>query len=257
MNPPKNAKWVRAFLEFVGYYHKFLKKFAHIAKLLMALTYHDVKFVLTSTHLTTFNTLKSALLEAPVLHYPDPSKHYIVYTYASDDDCWVQLPQEHDDQDLPVSFLLHTFMDTWWKQSTAKEEAYGVYYAVTMWNILYTGIWHYCPQWPQASTKIMNVKNANDKVNRWSLGLATYNIKFEWTSGACNKAADCLLQLVNVKDTPATPTAFINMLDTSTSDSPATCTHSKTCKTANTTSTDTTPTLTNNKVNAPPTLPAD
>ena len=26
--------------------------------------------------------LKSALLEAPILHYPDPSKCYIVYTDA-------------------------------------------------------------------------------------------------------------------------------------------------------------------------------
>ena len=38
-----------------------------------------------------------------------------------------------------------------------------------------------------------NGKNANNKVNHWSLELATYNITFEWISGACNEAADYLL----------------------------------------------------------------
>ena len=39
-------------------------------------------------------------------------------------------------------------------------------------------------------------KNANNKVNRWGLEFATYNITFEWISGAQNKAADCLSRLV-------------------------------------------------------------
>ena len=41
----------------------------------------------------------------------------------------------------------------------------------------------------------LNGKNANNKVNRWSLELAIYNTSFEWISGAKNKAADCLPRL--------------------------------------------------------------
>ena len=79
---------------------------------------------------------------------------------------------------------------------------------------------------------------------------ATYNINFVQISVAHNKAGDCLSWLVDVKDMPATPTALIKMLVTSTPDGIATCTHSKTPNTANTTST-------NDKVNAPPTVIAD
>ena len=61
MKPPRNAKQVRAFLGLVGYYCKFIKKFAWIAKLLTALTCHDAKFAWTSGHHTAFNTLKSTL----------------------------------------------------------------------------------------------------------------------------------------------------------------------------------------------------
>ena len=47
-------------------------------------------------------------------------------------------------------------------------------------------------------TKFLNGNNANNKVNRWGLELATFNITFEWISGACNKAADCLSHLLDL-----------------------------------------------------------
>ena len=56
---------------------------------------------------------------------------------------------------------------------------------------------------------------------------------------------------------PATSTTSINMLVTSTYDGPATHASSNTCNTAITTPTDSMPTSTNDKVNAPPTLTAD
>ena len=64
----------------------------------------------------------------------------------------------------------------------------------------------------------MNGKNANNKVNRWGLELATYNIKFKWISGAKNKAADCLSHLVELLPTPS---ALINKLLVSNTDGPA------------------------------------
>ena len=87
MQPLKNAKQVREFLGLVGYYHTFIKNFAQISKPLTALKHHDAKFDWTPSHHAAFNTLKSTLIEAPILHYPDPSKCYIVYTDASHEIC--------------------------------------------------------------------------------------------------------------------------------------------------------------------------
>ena len=78
MKFPQNAKQVKTFLRLVGYYCKFIKNSAQIAKPLTALTHHDAKFSWTSGHHTIFNTLKSALLEAPILQHPDASNCYIV-----------------------------------------------------------------------------------------------------------------------------------------------------------------------------------
>ena len=68
-------------------------------------------------------------------------------------------------------------------------------------------------------------KNANNKVNRWGLELATYNITFKWISGAKNKVADCLSYPVELPQTTLTP---INLLSVTNSDGPAFNTRSQT-----------------------------
>ena len=55
------------------------------------------------------------------------------------------------------------------------------------------------------------------KINRWGLELASYNIKFEWISGAKNKAMDCLSRLVELpekcqKNPNGTKPVLINMV---------------------------------------------
>ena len=93
-----------------------------------------MKFAWTSSHITAFNFLKSALLQAHIIDYPDPFRCYIVYIDASDDVCGAQLSLKHDGQELSVVFLSHTFTDTKWKWRAMEQEAYGVNYAVTKRN---------------------------------------------------------------------------------------------------------------------------
>ena len=121
-------------------------------------------------------------------------------------------------------------METQCKWSTTEQEAFGVYYAITKWNYYLEGadiiVWD--DHKPLAY--FLNGKNTNNKVNRWSLELATYNITFEWILGAKNKAADCLSRLVSPTGTP------INMLTASFNDEPAFHTRRHTQSTSDSTS---------------------
>ena len=134
MHSPKTEKQACTFLELVGYYRKFIKDFAKIAKPLPLLTHHKAKFEWTPVHHTAFMTLKKAIMQVSILQYPDPTKKYIVYRGALDDACRAQLSQEHDGTEFPIAFLSHTFTDTQWKWSTPEQETYGVYYTITKWN---------------------------------------------------------------------------------------------------------------------------
>ena len=112
MQPPTTPKQVRAFLGLVSYYRKFNKRFTKIAKPLTLLTRQQVKFEWTPVHHTAFLHLKKAIVQIPILCYPNPNKKYIVYTDASDDACGAQLSQEHDGTEFPIALLLHTFTET-------------------------------------------------------------------------------------------------------------------------------------------------
>ena len=90
-----------------------------------------------------------------------------------------------------------------------EQEAYGVYYAITKWNYYLQGSENIVHIDHKPLARYLNGKNANNKVNRCSLELATYNITFEWISGARNKTADCLFRLVKLlNDSKATVTMF-------------------------------------------------
>ena len=156
------------------------------------LTRQQVKFEWTPMHHTAFLHLKKAIIQAPMLHYLDPNKKYIGFTEASDDARRAQLSQEHNGMEFLVVFLSHTFTETQRKWSTTKQEAYGVYYAITKWNYYLQGADITVKNDHKPLSKFLNGKNTDNKVNRWSLELATYNITFEWISGAKTKAADCL-----------------------------------------------------------------
>ena len=83
MNPTTTPKQVRAFPGLVGYHRKFIRGFAKIAKPLTLLTRQQVKFNWTPEHQEAFIHLKEAIVQAPILHYPNPNKTYIVYTDAA------------------------------------------------------------------------------------------------------------------------------------------------------------------------------
>ena len=109
MHPPTTPKQVHEFLGLVGYYRKFIKNFAKIAKPLTLLTRQQVKFEWTPGHQAAFMKLKDSIIQAQILQYANPSKRYIVYTDTSDDTRRAQLMQEHNGTEFPIAFLSHTF----------------------------------------------------------------------------------------------------------------------------------------------------
>ena len=192
MHPPVNPKQVRAFLGLVGYYRKFIKNFAKIAKPLTVLTRMDVKFKWMETDRCAFMTLKDAIIQAPILRYPDTTKPYIVYTDASDDACRAQLSQMHEEAEFPVAFLSHMFTGTQRRWSTPEQEVYGICFTVKKWNYYLQGADIIVRNDHKPLAWFLNGKNENMKINRWGLELVPYNITFKWISGAKNKAADCV-----------------------------------------------------------------
>jgi hypothetical protein len=74
--PPDNIKHLRSFLGLAGYYRKFVQHFSIICKPLSELLKKGSLFIWTERHQQAFDTLKQALVSAPVLALPDFTKQF-------------------------------------------------------------------------------------------------------------------------------------------------------------------------------------
>ena len=71
-------KQLRSFLGMTGYYRKFIRNFAVIAKPLYDLTKKDVPFKWSETCDKAFNELKDKMLSADVLGFPNFKRPFIL-----------------------------------------------------------------------------------------------------------------------------------------------------------------------------------
>ena len=139
LKPPTTSKGVREFLGMVGYYRKFISRFADAARPLTKLTRREVKFEWIKDCQEGFEYLRTCLMKDPILKYPDPSKRYVIFTDASDQAAAGVLCQEYPDingkmTELPIAYLSAQFSDTQFKWSTVVKEGYAIYYCIKKWR---------------------------------------------------------------------------------------------------------------------------
>ena len=200
MKPPNNPKGVREFLGMVGFYRKFINRFADAARPITKLTRKDSKFVWTEECQTGFEYLRTSLTKSPILKYPDPHKRYVVFTDASDQAAAAVLTQEYSDDDgqvkeMPIAYLSAQFNDTQFKWSTVVKEGYAIYYAMKKWRHYLEDAEILLKSDAKSLQKFLNGRTDNLKLDRWSLELQGRNIQVEHIPGYKNKAADCLSRL--------------------------------------------------------------
>jgi hypothetical protein len=95
------VKDLRSFLGLAGYYRKFVKNFGVISRPLTDLLKQHTVFVWTTDHGVAFQTLKTTLVQAPILALPDFAKPFHIGTDASDIGVGAMLMQDHH----PLAFV--------------------------------------------------------------------------------------------------------------------------------------------------------
>ncbi len=123
---PKNTTGVKAFLGLCNYYRRFIKDFAQIASPLNKLTSKNVKFDWTENCQKAFDTLKRALVSAPVLSYPDFTLPFQLYVGASQTGIGLTLGQIVDGKEVVVACAGGDFNQAGRNYSATEREALAV-----------------------------------------------------------------------------------------------------------------------------------
>ena len=117
---PKTVTQVRSFTAFCNYYRKFVKNFAEVAKPLYRLTSKEVKFTWEKEHEDEFQLLKTRLLQAPILAFPNFRHPFVIDTDASETAIGAVLPQIIDGEERPIAFESRIWSKTEVNYATTK-----------------------------------------------------------------------------------------------------------------------------------------
>ena len=167
----KIPKEVKQFLGLVGYYRKFVPRFADISRVLTHLTKEDVEFKCTPKCKNCFQILKEFLQQVPILKYPDPQAIYTLYTDTSKYAYTGVLTQNSEGTDHPITYVSRLFHGSQLNWATLTKEAYAIYMSVKKlrFYIDIAKITVKRDHLPQK--KFLEKNNLNSKVNNWAVEL--------------------------------------------------------------------------------------
>ena len=203
MPAPRTAKEVKQFLGLIGYYRKFVPRFAVISRPLTKLTRHNVVFEWTEQCSKAFNHLRELLMEYPILRYPDPKQGYILYTDASGIGWSGVLTQEHLDErgkakNHPICYVSGQFRGSQLNWAALTKEAYAIYMSVRRLSFYVTDAEVTIRSDHLPLKKFLNKQTMNSKVNNWAVELEQFRLHLEWIPGTRNLLADSLSRLLDV-----------------------------------------------------------
>ena len=122
---PKTVTQVRPFTAFCNYYGKWVKNFAEVDEPLYRLTSKGVKFTWQKKHEDAFQLLKTRLLQAPILAFPNFRHPCVIDTDASETALGAVLSKLIDGEERPIAFESRVLSKTEVNYATTKREALG------------------------------------------------------------------------------------------------------------------------------------
>jgi RNase H-like domain found in reverse transcriptase/Reverse transcriptase (RNA-dependent DNA polymerase)/Retroviral aspartyl protease len=198
---PENADDVRRFVAFCNYYRRFVPNFAELAQPLNSLLRKESIFKWNEKCQYAFDTLRSKLIQPPILQYPDFQKEFKLTTDASDIACGAILSQEVDGKDLPIAYASKAFNKGEKNKSTILKELTAIHWAVTFFKPYLFGKKFTIYTDHKPLIYLFSMKNPTSKLTRIRWDLEEFEYEVKYITGKTNAGADALSRIVLTSNT--------------------------------------------------------
>ena len=187
---PTTVKEVRSFLGFCSYYRRFIFRFSEIAKPLHKLTQKGVRFKWTKECQNAFQTLKTKLVNAPVLAHPDFNHGFILDVDACDQSIGAVISQKINGEEHAIAFASRTLTKSERAYCVTRKELLALVTFVKHFKHYLYGK-NFLVRTDHSSLRwLMNFKNPEGQIARWIETLSSYDMKVEHRPGRLHQNAD-------------------------------------------------------------------
>ena len=179
---PRNKTEVQSFLGKINFLKRFLHNSAEILREItnMLKKNNEVKWNMKAR--ASFDLIKKALTEAPVLISPDYTKDFLIFSFASEHTIAAVLIQKNkENQEQPIAFFSRVLRDAELKYSTVEKQAYALVKGMKAFRdyILHSKIIAYVPF--SAVKDILVQSNSEGKRGKWIAKLQEYDFEIKPT----------------------------------------------------------------------------
>ncbi|CAG2216581.1 Retrovirus-related Pol polyprotein from transposon 297 [Mytilus edulis] len=189
---PNSVKEVQQFLGLCNYYRQFVHKFSEIASPLSRLTRKDVPFNWSSECQSSFEILRKALCEAPILAYPLPEGQFILDTDASNIGIGSVLSQIQNGKEKVIAYGSKKLDKPQQRYSVTRRELLAVITFIHQFRHYLVGR-KFLLRSDHASLRwLFNFKDPQGQLARWLETLSQYNFDIQHRPGVKHQNADSL-----------------------------------------------------------------
>lgn len=189
---PRNSKNIKQFLGLAGYYRRFVRDFANIARPLTNLLKKEKQFQWDQEQEDAFIELKTILCTEPLLQYPDFTQPFVITTDASGYALGAVLSQGPIGKDLPVAYASRTLNGAEINYSTTEKELLAIVFAVKQFRPYVFGRRFSLVTDHRPLIWLHNLKDPGSRLARWKIWLSEYDYDIQYKPGRVNSNADAL-----------------------------------------------------------------
>jgi hypothetical protein len=202
---PTTQKEVEQFLGLAGYYRRFIEGFSKIASPLSELcgtlkaakggaqrTPPKKRFEWGAEQQQAFEQLKAAVVSAPCLAIPDPTREFIVHTDASGYATGAVLMQQFVEGLRPIAFLSKKMSKAERNYPVHEQELLAILNALKAWRHYLGGRRFSVLTDHQSLQYVETSAMATPRQVRWAAWLSEFDFSIKYSPGKTNVAADAL-----------------------------------------------------------------